>query len=457
MDLVAALTAAVGADHVVTDPGVRASYEVDWTGRWRGRALAAVRPGSTAEVVEVVRACGAAGVAVVPQGGNTGLVGGGVPRAAGDQVVLSTVRLSEVGDVDVAAGQLRVGAGVTLDAAQAAAHRHGLEVGVDLAARASCTIGGMAATNAGGLHVVRYGTMRRRVVGLEAVLPDGSVVRRLAGLAKDATGYDLTGLLVGSEGTLGVVTSVLLALVPRPAARVTAALGVGSLADGVAVAGRLGRRLTGLEAAEVCFADGVELVERSLGVAPPLRERPPVTLVIEVGAWSPAGAAVLVDEVAEAIAACPEVGATAVAIDEGSRARLWESRERHTEAVATLGVPHKLDVGVPLGRLAAFDAAVRDEIERVAPGSTCVVFGHVGDGNLHVNVVGPDPADDAVDAAVLALVAAHGGTISSEHGVGVAKAPWLRLTRSDDEIAAMRAVKSALDPRGLMNPGVLFP
>jgi FAD/FMN-containing dehydrogenase len=251
---------------------------------------------------------------------------------------------------------------------------------------------------------------------------------------------------------------VLLALVPRPVERVTAALGVGSLGDAVAVASRLAARLPGLEAAEVCFADGLDLVERTLGVPPTLPDRPPVTMIVEVGAWSEATAAVLLDEVAGAIGDCPEVNlGTAVGTDEPTRARLWEGRERHTEAVSAIGIPHKLDVGVPLSRLAAFEADVRAAVATVAPGSTCVLFGHVGDGNLHVNVVGPDPSDDTVDDAVLTVVARHGGTISSEHGVGVAKVPWLGLTRSPEEITAMRAIKSALDPGSLLNPGVLLP
>jgi FAD/FMN-containing dehydrogenase len=457
VDLLAALTAAVGPDQVLTDPDVTSGFEVDWTGRWRGTARAVVRPASTGEAAAVVRACGAAGVALVPQGGNTGLSGGGVPRPGGDQVVLSTTRLSTIGDVDVAARQVLVGAGATLEATQNAVAREGLEVGLDLASRGSCTIGGMVATNAGGIHVVRNGTMRARVAGVEAVLADGSVVQRLTGLSKDAAGYDLTGLLVGSEGTLGVVTRVLLALVPRPIELVTVALGVGSLAEGVAVTGRLAAGLPGLQAAEVCFADGLDLVERTLGVPPTLRERPPVTMVVEVGAWSEAGAASLVDEVAGVIAGCPEVQATAVGTDETTRARLWEGRERHSEAIAAIGVPHKLDVGVPLARLADFEAEVRARVAEAAPASTCVLFGHIGDGNLHVNVVGPDPPDETVDEAILRTSARHGGTISSEHGVGVAKVPWLGLVRSDEEVTAMRAVKGALDPRGLLNPGVLLP
>jgi FAD/FMN-containing dehydrogenase len=457
VDLVAALVASVGPEHVLTDADRRAPYEVDWTRRWSGPALAVVRPGTTDEVAAVVGACRDAGVAIVPQGGNTGLVGGSVPRPRGDQVVLSTARLSSVGAVDAEAGQVMVGAGATLEAAQAAARGAGFEVGVDLAARGSATVGGMVATNAGGIHVVRNGTMRARVAGLEAVLPDGSVVTRLAGLAKDTAGYDLTGLLVGSEGTLGVVTRVLLSLVPRPVDRITVALGLGSLADAVAVVGRLARRLPGLEAAEVCFADGYDLVSRALGVAAPLPGNPPVTVVVDVGAWSPAAAGVLVDEVAAVLADCPEVLDSAVGTDEPTRARLWEARERHAEAVATVGIPHKLDVAVPLRRLAAFEAAARARVAEVAPGSTTVVWGHVGDGNLHVNVVGPAPDDERVDAAVLALAAAHGGTIAAEHGIGVAKRDHLALTRSPAEIAAMATVKHALDPAGIMNPGVVLP
>jgi FAD/FMN-containing dehydrogenase len=456
VDLVPQLVAAVGLEHVLVDADRRAPYEVDWTRRWRGQAAAVVRPGSAEEAAAVVRACAAAGAAVVPQGGNTGLVGGGVPRPGRPQVVVSTTRLASVAPVDVQAGQLLVGAGVTLEAAQAAARAAGFEVGIDLAARGTATVGGMVATNAGGIHVVRNGTMRARVAGVEAVMADGSVLRRLAGLAKDTAGYDLTGLLVGSEGTLGVVTRVLLSLVPRPIDRVTLALGLGSLDEAVTVVGRLRRRLPGLEAAEVCFAGGYDLVADTLGVAPPVPGRPPATVIVEVGAWSPAAAGVLLDEVADALAACPEVTGSAVATDEPTRARLWEGRERHAEAVATLGIPHKLDVALPLARLASFEAAVGPMVDAVAPGSTTVVWGHVGDGNLHVNVVGPAPDDERVDAAVLGLAADHGGTVAAEHGIGVAKPAYLALTRSSEELAAMRALKAALDPGGLLNPGVLF-
>jgi FAD/FMN-containing dehydrogenase len=455
-ELVGRLGRVVGDRHVLVDPSGVASYATDWTGRFHGRAMAVVRPASAEDVADVVRLCAAARVAVVPQGGNTGLVGGSVPRPVGAQVVLSTRRLTAIGDVDVADAQLAVGAGVTLADAQAAAATARFEVGVDLGARDSCTVGGMVATNAGGIHVLRNGMMRAGVAGLEVVLADGSVVRRMDGLRKDTAGYDLPGLLCGSEGTLGIVTRVLVRLVPEPLARVTALLGVGSAADAVAVVGRLAASLPGLEAAEVCWADGLALVHGALGVAPVLADAPPVVLLVEAGAWSPRAAAVLLDEIADAVAACPEVGATAVADDAAGRARLWAGRERHTEAIATLGIPHKLDVAVPRARLAAFEAAVRERVAEVAPGSRCVLFGHVGDGNLHVNVVGPDPDDESVDDAVLHVVAAHGGTVSAEHGIGVAKARWLHLCRGDADIAAMRAVKAALDPAGVLNPGVLL-
>jgi FAD/FMN-containing dehydrogenase len=452
--LAAELSRLVGDRHVLVDADLCAPYEVDWTRRYRGRARLVVRPASTGEVVDVVGACRRAGAAVVVQGGNTGLVGGGVPR--GGEVVLSTTRLVDVGPVDDRAGQLTVGAGVTLARAQAAAGSAGWEVGVDLGARDSATVGGMVATNAGGVHVVAHGHMRARLAGIEAVLADGSVVSRLAGLAKDTAGYDLPGLLCGSEGTLGVVTQVVLRLVPRPSARVTAVLGTSGTAAALAVVTRLRRSLAGFEAAEVVYADGVRLVGRQLGVPSPLPGEPPCLLLVEAAAFGAAGPR-LMDDMAAAVAGCPEVLETAVATDEFTRAALWAVRERHTEMVSTLGIPHKLDVSVPVGCLADFEADVRTEVGRVAPGAILVLFGHAGDGNLHVNVVGPEPADDRVDGAVLGLVARYGGSVSAEHGIGVAKVRWLDLTRSAAEIAAMRSVKRALDPTGMLNPGVLLP
>jgi FAD/FMN-containing dehydrogenase len=448
--LVEHLRSVVGAAHVLADPETRAGYETDWTRRFSGRAVAVVRPGSPAEVAAVVGACRSAGVGVVPQGGNTGLVGGGVP-GPDPAVVVSTGRLDRLGPLDAAAQQVTVGAGVTLARLQAAARAGGLAFPVDLAARDSATVGGMVATNAGGLHVLRYGSTRAQVVGLEAVLADGSVISRLSGLVKDNTGYDLSQLMVGSEGTLGIVTAARLRLVPEPTGRVVALVGVGSTVAAVDLVRTVRRSAEGLSAAEVIYGDGLALVCEHAGLPAPLRRRWPVYVVLEAVGGDPT------EELFSALAgAGADDDATAVAADPAGAERLWAYRERQPEAVAALGVPHKLDVTLPAARLADFEAEVRRVVAATAPGATTWIWGHLGDGNLHVNVIGPDPADEAVDAAVLELVAAFDGSISAEHGIGRAKAAWLHLSRSPAERAAMRAIKSALDPDGVLNPGVLL-
>jgi FAD/FMN-containing dehydrogenase len=450
--LLAALREVVGPAHVLTEPDVRAGYEVDWTGRWRGSAEAVVRPGNVAEVAAVLGASAAAGVTVVPQGGNTGLVGGGVPRAdAVSQIVLSLVRLDERGRVDGGAAQVSAGAGVTLTQLQAHAGAAGLMFAVDLTARQSATVGGMVATNAGGLHVLRYGSMRAQVVGIEAVLADGSVLSRMGGLVKDNSGYDLAGLLCGSEGTLAVVTGARLRLWPRPTHRVTALLGLADLPGALSVLSRL-RSLDTLEAVEVMFDDGIELVCAHAQLAAPFSQPHPCVLVVEC-----AGLDDPTNDLAGVLSGCPEVLDTAVASDSGGRQRLWSWREAHTEAVNALGIPHKLDVSLPAQRMAEFEGEVRALVTSVALGSRLVLWGHLGDGNLHVNVVGPPPDDESVDEAVLRLVADLGGSISAEHGIGVAKRRWLSLTRSSADVAVMTAVKRAFDPTGMLNPGVLLP
>ncbi len=454
-ELVDALADVVGRSHVLTDEGTKAPYEIDWTRRFSGPALLVVRPASTPEVSAVVKVCAGFGLPVVVQGGNTGLVGGGVPGDAGagdPPVVLSTLRMSWVDPPDAVAAQVTAGAGATLAQLQRAAKEVGLAFPVDLAARDSATIGGLVATNAGGLHVLRYGSTRAQVVGLEVVLADGSVVTRLGGLVKDNTGYDLSQLMVGSEGTLGVVTAARLRLVPEQNERVVAMLGLDGIGSALVALDVLRRRAEGLQAAEVFFEDGLDLVCAYSGAGDPLPRRWPVYLLVEC-----AGVRDVSESLFEALVALGlEESATAVADDPAGAERLWSYRERHTEAISSLGIPHKLDVTLPLGRLSSFVDQVREVVEKAAPGSRLVLFGHVGDGNLHVNVVGPDPEDESVDAAVLELVAGLGGSISAEHGVGRAKARWLHLSRSPAEMEAMRAVKSALDPAGMLNPGVLF-
>ncbi|MEZ0293072.1 MAG: FAD-binding oxidoreductase [Solirubrobacteraceae bacterium] len=440
--LESALRAAVGDAHVLCDDDARAGYETDWTGRFSGRARAVVRPADTAEVVAVVRACAEHGTAIVPQGGNTGMVGAGVPR--GGEVVVSLRRLGALGEIDRGSLQVDVWAGVTLAALQAHARRAGLDAAVDFGARDSATAGGLVATDAGGMRALRHGTVRARVAGLEAVLADGGVIDRTAGLLKDNAGYDLAALLVGSEGTLALITRVRWRLVPLLPARVAAIVPLASLGEAAGLLAELRPRLPSLEAADFFLDDGLDLVLDHLGVDAPV-PRAPAYVVLECAASD--------DPTAELAAALGDTDAV-VADSTAERERLWRLREAHTEAIAAAGVPHKLDVGVPPARLAAFADAARAAVAEVAPGARVILFGHLGDGNVHVNVLGTD--DDRVDAAVLRVAAEHGGTISAEHGVGVAKAAYLGLVRSEAELRAMRAVKRALDPAGVLNPGAVL-
>ncbi|MEZ5119994.1 MAG: FAD-binding oxidoreductase [Solirubrobacterales bacterium] len=444
MTLVDDLRDVVGARHVLTDPDLRAPYETDWSGRFRGSAAAVVRPGGAEEVAGVLAACRAAGAAVVPQGGNTGLVGGGVPR--GGEVVLSLARLDDVGPPDPATGQVEAGAGATLGALQAAARGAGLDAAMDFGARESATLGGIVACDAGGLRALRHGTARARVAGLEAVLGSGTVVRRLSGLLKDNAGLNLPALLIGSEGTLGVVTRVRWRLIAPPAQRVAVLVALDSIDDVVALVGALRTRVPSLEALELLLPEGLAFTCEYLGVPSPVRDAAAYVLAEAVGTRDPT------DELAAVVP-----NDALLADDTADRERLWRLRETLTEAIAAAGIPHKLDVGVPLDRLGEFLERVPQVVAAVAPGARTFQFGHLGDGNVHVNVLGPDPDDGAVDEAVLRLAAAVGGTISAEHGVGAAKARFLALVRSDAEIAAMRAIKDACDPDGLLNPGVMLP
>jgi FAD/FMN-containing dehydrogenase len=442
------LAAAVGESDVLADEDRRAPFEVDWTLRYRGRARAVVRPADAEQVVAVLAACRAHGAAIVAQGGNTGMVGAGVPR--GGEVVLSTARLTDLGPVDRAAAQVEAGAGVTLATLQAHAREAGLDAGVDLGARDSATLGGLVATDAGGTHAVRHGTVRARVAGLQAVLADGTIVDRPA-LLKDNAGYDLAALLVGSEGTLGIITRVRWRLVALYTSRVAALVPLPSLEQAAALLATVRPRLPSLHAADFFLDEGLQLVLDHLRLPAPVRERAPVYVLLECAATSDP-----TDELAAALAAAG-IDDAVVGTGSAERDRLWRFREAHAEAISAAGIPHKLDIGVPLARLAEFAARVPDEVQHVAPRARVVVFGHLGDGNVHVNVLGPEPGDHAVDEAVLRLAAACGGTISAEHGVGVAKARWLELTRSPGELRAMAALKRALAPDGLLNPGAVLP
>jgi FAD/FMN-containing dehydrogenase len=434
------LAAVVGAPHILTGDAT-AGFAVDWTGRFQGHAPAVVRPHDTAEVAAVLALCTKAGIPVVPQGGNTGLVGGGVPLHG--EVVLSLARLNQLGPVDLEASQVTAGAGVTLQ--QVAAAHPSLDLGIRIASRDSATVGGAIATNAGGLRVLRYGPMRAQLRGIEAVLPDGTVVSHLAGLVKDNTGYDYPSLLAGSEGTLAVITQARLHLVPRPRGLVTAITGVASLDEVHNLARQAVRDIPGLLSAEFFTNPGLDILITHAGLAPPLSVPAEYYLLLEASGPS------ALDDLAGVIGDRP----AAVAESAADRGRLWAYRERHPEAAGFLGVPIKLDVSVPAAQWVHLAASAAEVIADVDPGAKVITYGHVADGNVHVNIVPAATADGRHENAVFSLVASLGGSISAEHGIGALKARWLPLARSESERALFARIRSALDPSGTLNPSVL--
>jgi len=322
---------------------------------------------------------------------------------------------------------------------------------VDFTSRDTATVGGSIATNADGLRVLRYGDTRAQVVGVEAVLGTGDVISHLGGLTKDNTGYHLPSLLCGSEGTLGVVTAARLRLVPRETERVVALLAFAGVAAALDAVGLLRSGLASLSAAELFFDEGLTLVCGALGLRVPFAERHRAYLLVEASGTADPSA-----DLASAVGSLAGVADVAAATDAGRAALLWRYREAHTEAIATVGTSHKLDVTLPAAAMADFVDAVPRVVGEVCPGARTWLFGHAGDGNVHVNVTGTAPEDDRLDEAVLRLAAGMGGSISAEHGIGAAKAKWLFLNRSAAEISAFRAIKRALDPDGVLNPSVLF-
>jgi FAD/FMN-containing dehydrogenase len=457
------LRATVGAAHVLTD-GDLSAWQSDWRKRWHGKALAVVRPGSTDEVAAVVRACAAQGVPIVPQGGNTGLVGGGVPDASGRQVLLSLARLNRLRELDRANLTLVAEAGCVLQAVQEAADAAGLLFPLSLAAEGSCTIGGNLATNAGGTQVVRYGNARALCLGLEVVTSAGEVWHGLSGLRKDNTGYDLRDLFVGSEGTLGIITAATLALHPKPAAAMTALASSGSLESCVALLSlaheRLGPGLTGFE---VMNAFSLALVARHM---PQLRQPlapAPWTVLVELS--DSEGEAHARERFEGLLGDALERGLiddAAVAETLAQSHTMWHLRESIPLAQAEEGLNIKHDIALPVSRIPAFCAGTGDALERAVPGMRLVNFGHLGDGNLHYNVQAPEGGDAAaflrereheINAIVYDAVRAHGGSISAEHGIGVLKRDELPHYKDPTALALMRAVKQAFDPQGLLNPG----
>ncbi len=467
---VAALLAALPPGLATADPEALAPHLLDWRGQKRGVAHLLARPRTTAEVVALVRAAHAHGAALVPQGGNTGLVGGSVPEPAPERptILVSMQRMARIRAVDAAGLCLVAEAGAILAHVHEAAREAGTMFPLSLGAKGSATIGGLVSTNAGGTQVLRHGTMRNLVLGLEAVLPDGTVLDQLTPLRKDTAGYDVKQLLIGAEGTLGIVTAAALRLVPLPAASAVAWVGVADLAAALALLGRL-RQAVGerVESFELVPADGLALVLAHLpGARPPLAEPAPLNCLVEL-TDADAGAP-LADRLASALADALAAGEILDGTLAGTGAQaqaLWALRESLPVAEKADGPSLKNDVAVAVADVPAFDSAARAAFARAFPGARPLVFGHLGDGNLHWNLRAPAGADasdwlarhgPAARRLLHDTVVGFGGTISAEHGIGTAKAAELARLGDPGRLAAMRAIKAALDPADILNPGKLF-
>ncbi len=464
--LLDALRGLVGARHVLTGDGL-AAYELDWRKRWQGRARAVVRPASTDEAAAVVAACAAHRVPIVAQGGNTGLVGGGVPDATGTQLLLSTTRMNRVRTIDASNLTITVEAGCTLHAVQQAASERSLLFPLSLAAEGSCTIGGNLATNAGGTQVLRYGNARELCLGLEVVTAEGRLWQGLGGLRKDNTGYDLRDLFIGSEGTLGLITAATLRLFPMPPARTTAWLACTNLGDAIALLAlarsQLDAMLTGFE---VMSEASLALVRQHFPQQP--RPLPPAawTVLMEQSAHDGESAAAgrfetLLERALEQGCAADAVVAQTVA---QSRA-MWHLRESIPLAQSEEGPNIKHDIALPISQVEGFVHHTDAALAQALPGSRLVTFGHLGDGNLHYNLQPPQGEDaHAFLAAHEALanrivydaVCERGGTISAEHGIGALKREELAQRKSPVALDLMHRIKAALDPQNLMNPGRLL-
>ena len=457
-----ALARLVGARHTLTDPALIEGRLIEPRGLYRGKALALVRPGSTEEVAKVLAFCNDAGVGVVPQGGNTGLVGGQTPDESGDQIILSTERLKSVREIDAHADVMVCEAGVTLAEAQAAALDKDRLFPLSLAAEGTCTIGGNVATNAGGVTVIAYGNARELVTGVEAVLADGRIVNALTKLRKDNTGYDVKSLFVGSEGTLGVITAVSLRLFPNPRARATAFVGLASPEKALDLLRIARERLGGgVTSFELMARFAYDITVRHGLARAPLAGDHPWYVLIEASSQIATG----FDEAfAGALEAAFEAGVIDDAVLAASldqRHEFWKLRESIPEAQIREGGSIKHDVSVAVGDVPAFIAEATNAVEAFEPGVRVCPFGHLGDGNIHFNVSQPVGADkaayldrwDAMNAVVHGIVARMGGSFSAEHGVGRLKRDLLARTKDPGALSVMRAVKAALDPNGIMNPG----
>jgi FAD/FMN-containing dehydrogenase len=440
-------------------------WTTDWRGRFTGAAAAMVAPSTVEELQSVVAACAAHRVAIVPQGGNTSMVGGATPDAGGGAILVSMRRMNRLRSLSAADNAAIVEAGVILSGLHDAAAEAGRRFPLSLGAKGSATVGGLVSTNAGGTQVLRFGPMRSLVLGLEAVLPDGSLFEGLSALRKDNRGYDIKQLLIGAEGTLGVVTAASLRLVPAAGSTGVAWIGVASPEAALSLLRRLEKRLgESVESFELVPRDALELVLAHVpGTRAPLAEAHPWNVLVE--AVAPQGARDASEALVEALGEALDLMLdAAVAGSAREAAELWKLRESIAEAERHEGPAVKHDVSVPVSAMPAFLGASRQAVERSFPGSRVIAFGHLGDGNVHLNVQPPrgieaaawlDAEGAAVTRLVHDLVTELGGSISAEHGIGQMKTGELERT-APQRLHLLRAIKSALDPAGIMNPGKLL-
>ena len=464
MDFLAQCRAVVGEAYVLDAAADMAPFLTDWRGRFTGKAIAVLRPATVEQVAALVRACGQHRVALVPQGGNTGLVLGSVPDASGTAVVLSLARLNCIRQIDPVNRTMTVDAGCILQQVQDAAAAQGCLFPLSLAAEGSCTIGGNLSTNAGGTAVLRYGNTRELCLGLEVVTPQGEIWSGLRGLRKDNTGYDLRDLFIGAEGTLGIITGAVLKLYPQPKASITALAALPSPAAAlqllVLMQDHCGSSLTGFELmSQFCL----DLVAREFPYLPkPFATPHPQYVLLELSSSESETHAIgLLERSISAALERDIIADAVVATSVAQSAGLWQLREHIPLAQAKAGKNIKHDISLPVSRIADFIAATGPQLEAAFPGCQLVCFGHLGDGNLHYNVAPPDGISneafllnqDKVNRVVHDSVVGFGGSISAEHGIGALKRDELAHYKSAVELNMMRAIKAALDPLGIMNPG----
>jgi FAD/FMN-containing dehydrogenase len=466
--LLDAIRAVVGDRGILTETSDTAPYSEDWRRLYRGRTSAVVRPGTTEELAAVVRLCAAAGTPIVPQGGNTSMVGGAVPNEDGSELILSTVRLNRIRDLDPADMTLTVEAGVTLKAAQLAAAEQGCLLPLSISSEGTAQIGGVLAVNAGGNNTVRYGNARDLVLGLEVVLPDGSIWNGLRRLRKDNTGYCLRQLFVGSEGTLGIITAAVLKLVPQPKEIAVALCGVETPEAALSLFVRFqAHDAASISAFELMSGLGMSFVLKHIpGAVLPLQSPAPFYVLVELASPRPnAGLRGMLESVLEQALEDGIVQDAAIAESDAQRAGIWKLREEHSEAQKREGASIKNDVSVPVSKVPAFIRKATAACEALLPGVRVVPFGHMGDGNIHFNLeqpVGADAAwflarDHAIMDAVNKVVREYDGSFSAEHGIGRLKPYMMPDWRGGAELGLMQRIKAAIDPVGIMNPGKVLP